>query len=260
MGRLERKIQRAILHGIGNLLIWILLAPFRSIKWIFSTRKPKRYINSRGYVVLTEVDELEHRFMATKLLGRKLFSNEVVHHINGVKTDNAIENLCLMDSEKHEHFHAWLRWKKEKSGKYPAINDQKLILEKEYGGTLLAKVKSPVGKSEESNHVKEEQRLVEDEVQSSDSETVKANVEIPPNELLLSELKKERLRLAKENGVPAYLIFHDSTLIEMSEAMPISEDSMLQVRGVGPEKLEKYGRHFIRLIKALKSNAEEESA
>lgn len=258
MGRLERKIQRAILHGIGNLLIWVLVAPFRIAKWIFSARKPKRYINSRGYVVLTEVDELEHRYIAMQLLGRKLYSSEVVHHINGVKTDNAIDNLCLMDSEKHEHFHAWLRWKKEKSGKYPAINGQKQILEEEYGGTLLAKVRAPVLNNKVLNQAKEEPRL--DEVQNCSSGTVKDNVEIPPSELLLSELKKERLRLAKENGVPAYLIFHDSTLTEMSEAMPISESSMLQVRGIGPEKLEKYGYHFISVIKAFKSNSEEESA
>ncbi|MDZ4661055.1 MAG: HRDC domain-containing protein [Pseudomonadota bacterium] len=49
------------------------------------------------------------------------------------------------------------------------------------------------------------------------------------------ELKNVRKRLAKENRVPPYLIFHDTTLIEMAGIMPTTEALMLQVRGVGLE-------------------------
>ena len=96
-----------------------------------------RSIDNDGYVILLPINEREHRYIAEQELGRHLTSDEHVHHINGNKTDNKIENLCLMNSEKHEHFHAWLRWKKEKDGIYPSITEQKQALVREYGGTLI---------------------------------------------------------------------------------------------------------------------------
>lgn len=246
MGRIERKIERAMMRGLVSLLVWVILAPFKLLKWIFSPRKPKRYINSKGYVVLTEYNELEHRYFAIQKMGRSLYENEVVHHINGVKADNAIENLCLMDAEKHEHFHAWLRWKREKSGKYPSISNQKRVLQGEYGGILLDKVESP--------------KPSLNELENSESDVTVLDGGEVDQKRLLEDLKKERLRLAKEGNVPAYLIFHDSTLIEMSQIMPCSEESMRQIRGVGSEKMEKFGQQFICVIKRFKSELEEESA
>jgi hypothetical protein len=100
----------------------------------------EKYINSSGYYVLSRNGELEHRQIAIDLLDRDLYSNEVVHHINGRKLDNHIRNLCLMDREKHELFHSWLRWKREKSGRYPSFKDQIRILKDEYGGILLSSI------------------------------------------------------------------------------------------------------------------------
>jgi hypothetical protein len=45
-----------------------------------------------------------------------------------------------MDREKHELFHSWLRWKKEKSGYYPRFKDQIRILRDEYGGMILSEI------------------------------------------------------------------------------------------------------------------------
>lgn len=134
-----------LLLGIA-FLIWAITS-------IFS--KPKSYIDSRGYVVLTKFNELEHRYIAKQVLKRDLARNEIVHHINGKKTDNSVSNLCLMDREKHEHFHSWLMWKKKKSGKYPPFSDQRRILESEYGGTLLEFVKCNSGPVHGSDFKKE---------------------------------------------------------------------------------------------------------
>ena len=66
---------------------------------------------------------------------------------------------------------------------------------------------------------------------------------------LLSNLKKLRLKLARDQGVPAYIIFSDRTLIEMANSKPKSLEGMLSVNGVGKHKLELYGQAFLNEIK-----------
>ena len=66
---------------------------------------------------------------------------------------------------------------------------------------------------------------------------------------LLTLLKSLRLHLAREKGVPAYLIFNDATLLEMAARKPRTEAELLEVPGVGPAKLERYGRQFLALFK-----------
>ena len=54
--------------------------------------------NNRGYI-------LKYRYLMSKYLGRDLDSNEYVHHINGNKYDDRIENLTLMSASEHTKFH-----------------------------------------------------------------------------------------------------------------------------------------------------------
>ncbi len=67
-------------------------------------------------------------------------------------------------------------------------------------------------------------------------------------EKLFDYLKKLRKKLADEQGVPAYIVFSDLTLTEMSALKPDCEEDMLAISGVGEHKLEQYGDLFIKEI------------
>ena len=61
-------------------------------------------------------------------------------------------------------------------------------------------------------------------------------------------LKAKRMDLAKEQGVPPYVIFHDSTLLEIHTQKPASLAAMSRITGVGQAKLERYGNEFLQVL------------
>jgi len=65
---------------------------------------------------------------------------------------------------------------------------------------------------------------------------------------LLSALRAKRRAFAEAQGVPAYIIFNDKTLIEMAEKRPATLDDFARISGVGAKKLENYGRGFLEVI------------
>jgi ATP-dependent DNA helicase RecQ len=67
---------------------------------------------------------------------------------------------------------------------------------------------------------------------------------------LWDALRALRARLAKQHGVPAYVIFHDATLLAMLRAMPENEDDLASISGIGEAKLKRYGRDFLEVINA----------
>lgn len=65
---------------------------------------------------------------------------------------------------------------------------------------------------------------------------------------LFDALREERTRLAKAQGVPPYVIFHDTTLRAMAMAAPRHPHDMLNLPGVGQAKLDRYGADFLAVI------------
>lgn len=68
------------------------------------------------------------------------------------------------------------------------------------------------------------------------------------NEDLFTVLRELRTEIAKEEKVPAYVIFSNSTLLSMCEKKPTTEAELLEVSGVGEAKLKRYGKQFLAAI------------
>ncbi|MEO7934743.1 MAG: DNA helicase RecQ, partial [Dokdonella sp.] len=87
---------------------------------------------------------------------------------------------------------------------------------------------------------------------SSRNERVKQSIDIAPHESVLWEsLRNTRAALAKEQGVPAYRIFTDATLLQMLRDHPQSLSELATISGVGEMKLTRYGEEFLAVLTAF---------
>jgi ATP-dependent DNA helicase RecQ len=69
------------------------------------------------------------------------------------------------------------------------------------------------------------------------------------NDSLFERLRALRKRLADENGLPPYVVFHDSTLREMAQHMPLDLEQFAALPGVGQAKLARYADQFIDVVR-----------
>ncbi|EGP4918616.1 DNA helicase RecQ [Enterococcus faecium] len=123
---------------------------------------------------------------------------------------------------------------------YLISNGYLLTINGEYPVLKVTERGIQVLKGQESVYRKEPKKVQ----QLSDEET----------DTLFEMLRELRTDLASEAGVPPYVVFSDSTLKEMSRIRPSSRLEMLQIKGVGQSKLDKYGEAFLSRIKNADSN------
>lgn len=123
---------------------------------------------------------------------------------------------------------------------YLISNGYLLTINGEYPVLKVTERGIQVLKGQESVYRKEPKKVQ----QLSDEET----------DILFEVLRELRTDLASEAGIPPYVVFSDSTLKEMSRIRPSSRLEMLQIKGVGQSKLDKYGEAFLSRIKNADSN------
>ena len=116
-----------------------------------------------------------------------------------------------------------------------------------YSALQLTDLCRPVLKGEQLLHLRKDE--IKAPATKKGSAKSYKKTQIPPEDQeLWDELRDCRKYLAEEHNVPPYLIFHDATLKEMLDIMPMSGSELLTITGVGDSKLEKYGADFIEII------------
>jgi ATP-dependent DNA helicase RecQ len=119
-----------------------------------------------------------------------------------------------------------------------------------YGGLKLAESAKPVLKGEAEVWLRQDialaatRKVSKAERGSRAKEGYKEVADDP----IWHALKAKRMELAKEQGVPPYVIFHDSTLLEILNQKPASLTEMSHIAGVGQAKLIRYGDEFLQVL------------
>ncbi len=67
-------------------------------------------------------------------------------------------------------------------------------------------------------------------------------------------LKEERKRIAIERNIKIYMVFNNQTLYEISQKLPNSYESMLEIKGVGPVKMRMYGDEILNIVSDFKKS------
>ena len=68
------------------------------------------------------------------------------------------------------------------------------------------------------------------------------------NSVLNEKLRVARRNLASERGVPAYIVFSNATLREMTSSVPQDRDALVKIKGFGPTRYSQFGDHFLSVI------------
>jgi ATP-dependent DNA helicase UvrD/PcrA len=132
------------------------------------------------------------------------------------------------------------------SGTVAEISEIGVSLETSAGGTLLAKFGETVTADGVSDVLLASRPDAASGLPARSVEPATAS----HTKEVLSSLKAWRLKRAREDGVRAFIVFHDRTLVAIAEASPVTLTDLAQIHGVGPTKLDLYGDDVLDVVKA----------
>lgn len=114
-----------------------------------------------------------------------------------------------------------------------------------HGTLLLTEKARPLLRGEQQLQLRKQRKT---EKSSPSSRREPATDLSAAEDSLFRALRGCRLNLARDRGVPSYVIFHDKTLLEMAQRRPASLNEMRGISGVGDKKLSEYGESFLQVI------------
>lgn len=119
-----------------------------------------------------------------------------------------------------------------------------------HGGLRLTSEARPVLRGERRIELRRDPATARGRARTAAKARAPVDFEDPAAEALFQALRGLRLDLAKRQGVPPYVIFHDSTLAEMARTRPSRLAQLSGITGIGQAKLERYGEDFLAVINA----------
>jgi len=125
-----------------------------------------------------------------------------------------------------------------------------------FGGLRLSETARPILRGEVSVWLRQDQEVTKRVSKTERGARVKEAYAGVADDPLWQALKAKRTELAKEQGVPPYLIFHDSTLLEILNHRPESLTEMGKISGVGQAKLTRYGDAFLQVLEEQASGVD----
>ena len=120
-----------------------------------------------------------------------------------------------------------------------------------FGGLKLTSTSKPVLKGEQMVTLRTQAaKKTKKSRRDPGVRSVERNGIQPQDDALWQALRETRLRIARDQGVPPYVIFHDATLQAMISQRPQNLSEFGTISGVGERKLEKYGETFLGVLMA----------
>jgi ATP-dependent DNA helicase RecQ len=128
-----------------------------------------------------------------------------------------------------------------------------LAVDHSHGSLVLTAASRPVLKGEQGVPL----RRAPEKKKAATTKSRRIDADLTAEEHALWErLRAWRAETAKAHGVPAYVILHDATLLELLRQRPQSLDEMRHVSGIGARKLENFGADLLDLLVAAQTAAE----
>jgi ATP-dependent DNA helicase RecQ len=117
-----------------------------------------------------------------------------------------------------------------------------------YGALQLNQASRPVLRGEQSVRFRQE---VEVEKKKTPKTRSKVPLDLPEDrQELLEALRTLRRKMSDEQGVPSFVIFHDSTLMQLVMQRPQNRAQLAEISGIGAQKLERYGAALLDVLRA----------
>ncbi|MGB1262235.1 MAG: DNA helicase RecQ [Cognaticolwellia sp.] len=121
-----------------------------------------------------------------------------------------------------------------------------LAVDMDYGALKLTEKARPLLKGESAIQLKVQKNNKPTRAKKS-KQTIECELSAA-EETNVEKLKQQRALWAKERNVPAFVVFHDATLMDIARKNPNSAEQLLDINGIGKTKLELYGEQIIALL------------